>query len=56
MRWIEVMPIGKHFNFEVWKDSSETVRHQRVVVGMAPTPESEQDRPIETPERVEVEV
>ena len=44
------MSVGEYLDDEVRKDSAEAFRHSGVVVGMAPTAEQKQHRPVESPE------
>ena len=53
---VEVMSIGEHLDGEVPEDARQPLGHPGVVVGMAPTAEREPHRPVESPQRVKIEV
>jgi hypothetical protein len=50
------MSVGEYLDGEVREDPGKAFRHSGVVVGMAPTPERKQHRPVESPQGREIEV
>jgi hypothetical protein len=56
VRGVEVVALRKRLDSEVGEDRRQPLRHSCVVVGIAAATEREVDRPVERPQRPDIEV